>query len=103
MPISGNGPRTIPTPAQAYWNQRHAIADRKDRILRLAEAVDWEQDLFPSQWAQLMSLALEFRPDLILELGRGSGNSTCAFVEAAHLLCKDSPHVVSLCLTDTWT
>jgi len=48
------------------------------------------------QWTQLASMALEFEPDLILELGRGKGNSTCVLTETANIL--GSTKVVSLCL-----
>jgi len=46
-----------------------------------------------------MACALEFAPDLILELGRGYGNSTLAFSQAANLLGTDRCRVVSVCLT----
>jgi hypothetical protein len=49
-----------------------------------------------------MSTALEFSPEIILELGRGLGNSTCAFTEAANLLTPQKCHVISLCVTDAW-
>lgn len=62
--------------------------------------VDWGLDLLPYQWAQLFALAAEFRPDLILELGRGRGNSTCAFTEAAHRI--PGSRVVSVCLSEHW-
>jgi hypothetical protein len=73
------------SPAQAYWNQRVALSNARDRILSLAQAVDQRSDLLPYQWAQLMAAALDFAPDLILELGRGRGNSTCAFTEASNI------------------
>lgn len=86
--------------ADAYWNHRHVLHEQRDRLLALSEAVDWRSDLTPYQFGQLLSCALEFKPDLILELGRGYGNSTCAFVEACHRLeaCK----VVSLCTSFGW-
>jgi hypothetical protein len=49
-----------------------------------------------------MAYALEFQPDLILELGRSYGNSTCAFIEVAHLLGVRRCRVLSLCLAETW-
>ncbi len=96
-------PGMVPfTPAQAYWKQRRFLADNRDRILQLCRAVDRPGDLFPFQWAQLMACAAEFSPDLILELGRGKGNSTCAFTEAAHWLGAGRCQVWSLCLTADW-
>jgi cephalosporin hydroxylase len=41
-------------------------------------------DLPLENWSDLYELTLAFRPDLILELGRGYGNSTCVFTEAAN-------------------
>jgi hypothetical protein len=41
-------------------------------------------DLPLEDWVQLYELSCAFRPDLVLELGRGYGNSTCIFTEAAH-------------------
>jgi hypothetical protein len=85
---------------EAYWNQRGALAERRQRLQALIQAVDWPGDLTSFQWAQLMATALEFRPDVIVELGRGYGNSTCAFVEASHLLggCR----VISICTSFAW-
>lgn len=76
------------------------MRDHRSTVEELAGIVDWDLDLLPYQWAQLFSLAAEFRPDLILELGRGRGNSTCAFTEAAH--CVPGTRVVSVCLSEHW-
>src|SRR5579871_2364551 len=88
-------------PAAAYWNQRHTLAASRDRILALRDAVDHGCDLHPHQWAQLMATALEFAPDLIIELGRGKGNSTAAFSEAAFLN-GGWTRVLSICLSADW-
>jgi hypothetical protein len=53
------------------------------------------------QYAQLMATALEFRPDLIVELGRGQGNSTCAFTEVANRL--GNMRVLSLDQNCNWS
>jgi len=90
------------SPAQAYWNQRHVLADCRDRILALLKAIDRPVDLFLRQAAQLMASALEFAPDIILDLGRGYGNSTCAFTEAANRLEPHNCRVLSLDRTDVW-
>ncbi|MBI5057047.1 MAG: hypothetical protein HZB61_10575 [Nitrospirae bacterium] len=92
------------SPAQAYWNQRFELRALRDRILKLSDAIDYKGDLSPNQWAQLMAVVLEFKPDIILELGRHHGNSTCAFTEAANHLNKEGPacRVVSICLSDYW-
>ncbi len=88
-------------PATAYWNQRHVLTASRDRILALRDAVGHGCDLDPFQWAQLTAAALEFAPDLILELGRGKGNSTVAFTEAA-FLAGGPTRVLSLCLSSDW-
>jgi hypothetical protein len=99
----GGRPLTVPTPAQALWNQRHQLAASAPRLRRLIEAVGRPTDLSPFQWAQLFTLTLEFAPDLIIELGRGWGNSTCCFLEAAQILRRrQACKLVSLSLDDDW-
>jgi FkbM family methyltransferase len=88
-------------PAVACWNQRHVIATLRDRILMLSRAVDRPTDLLPFQFAQLMSAAMDYHPDVIIELGRGRGNSTCAFTEASFQK-QGSIRVISLCLSNDW-
>jgi len=90
------------TPAQAYWNQRHALARSRDRVEMIARCINRLSDLSLFQWAQLMAMALEFQPDLILELGRLKGNSTCAFTEAANLLTPRITRVLSICDSADW-
>ncbi len=90
------------SPADALWNQRHVLGNARERLVALEQAVGHLSDLSPPQWAQLLAFALEFRPDLVLELGRGLGNSTCVFTEAAHRLSPGPCRVVSLCDTDYW-
>jgi hypothetical protein len=89
------------SPAEAYWNQRQALAQVHDRVLALSRAVNHPTDLAPFQWAQLMAVAMDYEPDLILELGRGQGNSTCAFTEASHQKLGRT-RILSLCISDSW-
>jgi hypothetical protein len=72
--------------AAALWNQRHRILEAKDRLVQLRAAVNWQGDLDLATWVQLYAFCLEFNPDLIIELGRGYGNSTCIFTETANQL-----------------
>jgi hypothetical protein len=88
-------------PALAYWNQRMALSGARERILELSRAVVRPTDLWPYQFAQLMAVSMEFEPDLILELGRGYGNSTCAFTEASNLK-QGRFRVLSLCKSLSW-
>jgi hypothetical protein len=87
--------------ARWYYEQRGRVAADAGMLRRLIAAVDWTNDLWPSQWAQWYSVALGFRPDLILELGRGRGNSTAVFCQAAATL--GNVKVVSLCHSGDWT
>jgi cephalosporin hydroxylase len=61
-----------------------AVEKRRPRFADLYGLIDSNQDLPLETWAPLFALAVDLRPDVILELGRGRGNSTCVFVEAAH-------------------
>ncbi len=88
------------SPAIALWNQRQALANSRDRLEALSTSVNWLNDLMLYGWGQWFTTALEFAPDLIVELGRGHGNSTCVFTEAANQL--GNCQVVSLCLSDIW-
>jgi FkbM family methyltransferase len=88
-------------PAEAYWNQRMVLKGARERIGALCRALGKPSDLWPYQWAQLMAVVLDFEPDIVLELGRGKGNSTCAFTEAANLR-KNQSRVVSVCVSDDW-
>jgi len=86
--------------ANYYYAERNRIAEDAGILRKLIDAVDWTNDLAPSQWAQWYSVALGFAPDLILELGRGRGNSTALFTQAASRL--GAAKVVSLCQSGDW-
>ena len=74
----------------------------KERISLFSRAADDPVSLSLFQFAQLAAATLEFRPDLILELGRGAGNSTCLFTEAAHRMEPGPGRVLSLDVYDNW-
>ena len=82
----------------ALWHQRENIARNVKRIQSLSSLVSAPSDLNTGQWTQLYAMALEFRPDLIVDLGRGYGNSACLFTEAAHSL--GATRVVSIGFRD---
>ena len=67
----------------AYWEQRDSIAAASAQLRRLAAVVNRPGDLTLFQYGQLFAAALDFAPTLIVELGRGLGNSTCVFTTAA--------------------
>ncbi len=87
-------------PSQAFINQKDKVVENAQHLKALHEAVGYSNDLSMSQWISWYTTALEFRPDLILELGRGRGNSTCVFNEVA----QDLPgvQVVSFCMSTDW-
>jgi hypothetical protein len=87
------------SPGAAYWRQRREVAARLPRLRALADAVAHPQDLSPPQWSQLVSLTLDYEPDLVVEIGRGYGNSTCVFTEAVQ---GRTARVVSVCLSSDW-
>jgi hypothetical protein len=68
------------------WQQREAIRGATGRIQQLIDRVGAPSDLNAGQWAQLYAVALDFAPDLIIDLGRGYGNATCALTDAANQL-----------------
>ena len=88
-------------PGLALWTHRRAVAETQPRILGFRDAVAASGDLSLYQYAQLLATVLEFQPDLILELGRGRGNSTCLFTEAANQL-GGSARVISICQSQDW-
>jgi hypothetical protein len=83
-----------------YYEQRAQVGEDAALLRQLIAGVDWTNDLAPPQWAQWYSVALGFKPDLILELGRGRGNSTALFAQAAARLGRT--RVVSLCQSGDW-
>jgi predicted O-methyltransferase YrrM len=72
--------------AAALWNKRQAISRAKERLAMLHRVVDSPGDLDLGTSIQLYAFCLEFAPDLIVELGRRYGNSTCVFTQAANEL-----------------
>jgi len=73
----------------------------KERFAVMHRLVDSPPlDLPLENWSDLYELTVAFRPDVVLELGRGCGNSTCVLTEAAGVVgCRvfsigfDSEHV----------
>jgi FkbM family methyltransferase len=88
-------------PGLALWRHRWAVSETQQRIRAFREAADAPGDLSLYQYAQLLATVLEFQPDLILELGRGRGNSTSLFTEAANQL-GGSARVISICRSEDW-
>jgi hypothetical protein len=92
----------ILSPGEALRNQRHNLVARLPKLREMMRAVGKHADLTGYQWLGLIAYAQEYRPDLIIELGRGAGNSTCCFLEAARHLRPDPCRVVSICRNEVW-
>jgi hypothetical protein len=84
----------VPDYCSSLISQRFELARSKEELQILYEAVDRPVDLPFSQWLQLYAMTLDFAPDLVIELGRGRGNSTCVFTTAVNHL--DKGKVVSI-------
>lgn len=87
--------------SRALVRQMGAISANEAKIRALHEAVGDPNSLSLNQWVHFHALALEYQPDLIIEFGRGYGNSTCAFVEAVHAY-NPSARVFSMCFASCW-
>ncbi len=99
--VSVGAPATTIDVARWYFDGREALASNGARLRQLIAAVNSPNELSSFQWAQWYAVALGFRPDLILELGRGRGNTTALFTEAASQI-GGATRVVSLCQTADW-
>ncbi len=84
----------------ALWENRKSLRLTQPRLTTLAHAIGRLSDSGLSQYAQLFAMTMEFKPSLILEVGRAYGNSTAVFTESANHL--PDTRVVSICLTDIW-
>ncbi len=92
--------RPAPSPASSYYEQRHVIAATSERLRRMREAINDPVNLCSFQWAQWFAHVRQYEPDLVLELGRGEGNSTAAMNEALYQL--GHGRLVSFDVLPTW-
>ena len=90
------------SPAAALWNNRERLIQSLPEIRRVRETLErgigGRRDFVRQQWLQLVSVVLEFKPDLILELGRGYGNSLCAMALGLKMLRPQPARLVSICM-----
>lgn len=90
------------SPAAALWENREKLTDTMPEIEAVREAlqtaIGGPRDFVRQQWLQLVSVVYDFKPDLIIELGRGYGNSTCAMAVAMKMLRPQPCRLLSLCL-----
>ena len=87
-------------PATAFYSQRNSIAEDADELRELSKLINWPNDLSLGQACHWYAVALEYKPDLILELGRGMGNSTAIFTQAANRI--GDTKVKSYCNSFEW-
>ncbi len=85
--------------------ESHLAAERDSggQLATLAQGLALLHDannLSLMQATDLYGATIFFRPDVVVELGRGNGNSTCAFALATHRL--GHGRVISLCNSYHW-
>ncbi len=90
-----------PDLSRAIENRRAELEGLGPRFRRLQAAVNEPGGQLRGDYFVLYALTRDFSPDLILEIGRGRGNSTCIFLEAASRIpgCR----VVSVDPVDAWS
>jgi hypothetical protein len=90
------------SPAAALWENREKLTDTMPEIAAVRETLQTvmggPRDFVRQQWLQLVSVVYDFKPDLIIELGRGYGNSTCAMSVAMKMLRPRPCRLLSLCM-----
>jgi hypothetical protein len=94
------------SPAAALWHNREALTKAMPEIAAVRSALEMAtggpRDFIRQQWLQLVSAVYDFKPDLIIELGRGYGNSTCAMAMAIKMLRPSPCRLLSLCLATSF-
>lgn len=92
--------------AKAIWDNRDRLAEVLPELRTVRAALQTAsggpRDFVQQQWLQIASVVYAFKPDLIIELGRGFGNSTCSMAVAAKMLRPQSCRILSLCLSDSF-
>jgi hypothetical protein len=92
--------------ASAIWKNRvkltEAIPELRAVRATLEAAMGGPRDFIRQQWLQIASVVYDFKPDLILELGRGYGNSTCAMAVGMKMLRPGECRLISLCLSNSF-
>jgi glycosyltransferase involved in cell wall biosynthesis len=69
----------------ALRNQAALVSEKGPQLNKLRTLID-RPVLAWIEWLLLFASSVDYRPDLIVELGRGFGNSTCVLTEAANAL-----------------
>jgi hypothetical protein len=87
--------------SQAIDRQKASVAADLDLMANLFRRVNCPSSFSFRQWCHFSALILEFRPDVVLEIGRSLGGSTTAMTQAVQHL--EHTKVKSWCITDDWT
>jgi hypothetical protein len=90
----------LPVSVECLYNQKSVIRENAGELVQLLDTIGRTNDLNYSQALHWYSLTLEYNPDIIIELGRAYGNSTCVFNQAARRLRKT--RVKSFCRSIDW-
>src|SRR5437667_11106067 len=80
--------------------QLEAVTAFRTQLDKIRLLVNEPGNLTVLQGLQLYALCLEYRPDAIIELGRGYGNSACVFAGA--ILASGHGRLVSFDLDTLW-
>jgi hypothetical protein len=107
MVQNGHGPPAEPfSAARAIWDNREALSAVLPELRAVREALHvatgGPRDFIRQQWLQLVSVVYAFKPQLIIELGRGYGNSSCAMAMAARMLAPQPCPILSLCQSNSF-
>lgn len=86
---------TIPTE-----NSRQLFERQKNHLMDLCRRIDAERDFTFDDWEILFHTLENYRPEYILEVGRGAGNTTCVLLD--HCIRYPEVDFCSVDLYDHW-
>jgi FkbM family methyltransferase len=91
---------TAPLLSTALWEQREVLTQALPRLERWREVLDDRcfEEFSPHQWVLLWAVIWDFQPDLVLQIGRGSGVMALAVQEA--MLSIEGGHFVTVSTDD---
>ncbi len=87
---------------KAYWKHREPLGGQVDWIKKILETTGSGHLISGYQWTQFLAFALEFKPDLVIEIGRGPAIFTISLVQYVNMLRPLNSRVVSVAPTEDW-
>jgi hypothetical protein len=81
-------------------NSLKSFDRQKSKLMDLCRRIDAEQDFTFNDWEILFHTLENYRPDFILEVGRGAGNTTCVLLD--HCIRHPAVDFCSIDLYDNW-